>query len=220
MWVPSALCASNFTLGNQRSLQQKPSFNHDANFRLGAEEGGGAPSLALVNQRLLQIWISAITRTYKVWGKEEWIIYQSISTLALIIHITAVRYSESFHVYITGWEARLWHSTLDSLSLDGCAGASLPALLSLSIRKTRNCWRGEMVFVGILQICGTLCSCEEVHPLISILFILNGFQSTKHIKMRFRSPIKLNFKLPLEKSKDSKHAFSRRLDQKGLLSPF
>lgn len=67
---------------------------------------------------------------------------------------------------------------------------------------------------------GPLCSCEEVHPLISILFILNGFQSTKNIKMRFRSPIKLNFKLPLEKSKDSEHAFSRRLDQKGLLSPF
>lgn len=69
--VPSVLCAPNFTLGIQRSLQQKPSFNHDANFGLGAEEGGGAPSLALVNQKLLQVCISAITRTYKVGGKEE-----------------------------------------------------------------------------------------------------------------------------------------------------
>lgn len=71
-----------------------------------------------------------------------------------------------------------------------------------------------------------LCSCgpiffhsKEVHPFISVLFILNGFQSIKIIKMRFISPINLNFKLPLEKSKDSKHAFSRRQDQKGLLSP-
>lgn len=115
---------------------------------------------------------------------------------------------------------------IHTLSLDGCAGASLPALLLLSIRKTRNCWRGEMLFVGTVQVCGTpmflwvyFFHSKEVHPLISVLFILNGFQSIKIIKMRFSSPINLNFKLPLEKSKDSKHAFSRRQDQKGLLSP-
>lgn len=36
---------------------------------------------------------------------------------------------------------------------------------------------------------------------ISVLFTLDGFQSIKIIKVRFNSPINLDFKLPLESQK-------------------